>query len=431
MVTSNRSVTSDAWIVLSRWLTPANADSNFWWQATGPALASMLSEAGYDLHAQYHSLLFHYRFVIERLGPRPTPLGEPAKWKSFMTDDFSPLEYSWSWSNQGLPPKIRYSIETIGSTTGSSLDPFNTLSALEAVSRLQPWLPATDWTWFHHFSKELCGGAVTDEVTASKWSSSSPNDQSSTFLAFEFQEKSINAKAYFIPVKVAERRQSPLELVCQAIQHLQPPVSPAFNQLIDFVQDDPENCRLGVVGIAVDCVDPATSRLKFYFRSPRTSFDSVRAVMTLGGRLPAIPDALQDLWRLLLGLDPQFLSSEELKPTPHETSGVLYNFDVRGDNLLPEPKVYIPVKHYGANDLAIAEGLACFLKSQGADPFVDNYMRMLKAACPHRSLKSDRGLQTYISCDVRNGALSLTSYVGAEIYHPARWAKKAEEGGCT
>ena len=41
---------------------------------------------------------------------------------------------------------------------------------------------------------------------------------------------------------------------------------------------------------------------------------------------------------------------------------------------------------------------------------------MLKDLCTYRALDGGCGLQTYISCTVNEGHLSLASYFGSEIY---------------
>ena len=92
---------------------------------TGPPLALLLLHAGYDLHSQYNGLLFHYQLNCLRLGARPGIDGVPRGWKSFMTDEFSPLEFSWSWDSSEERPQVRYSIEAIGADAGKAMDPFN------------------------------------------------------------------------------------------------------------------------------------------------------------------------------------------------------------------------------------------------------------------------------------------------------------------
>lgn len=44
---------------------------------TGPMLATMLLEAGYNLHSQYQGLLFHFQYVIGNRGSPSTTRGLP------------------------------------------------------------------------------------------------------------------------------------------------------------------------------------------------------------------------------------------------------------------------------------------------------------------------------------------------------------------
>ena len=416
---------NETWRVLSNWLNPLDKDALFWWQVTGSALAIMLLEAGYDIHSQYQALLFHYHFIILRLGPRPNSDGSPNNWKSYMTDDFSPLEYSWSWGSNGAAPKVRYSIEAIGPHAGHAIDPFNQEMALQLVSQLQSSFPDIDWRMFDYFLKALipCGRAADGD---------DPHEfqghGSSTFLGFELQRGGkIAFKTYLAPIKATRSERSPMDVATAAIQTL---ISKdlrlqAYGQVLDFMAHDHEGRSLEFLGLAVDCVHPSKSRLKLYMRSPHTSFESVRACMTLGGAVcPSgtlkCLEELWELWKLVIGLADGISPREELPLNEHLTSGVLYNFDIKSGSLFPEPKIYIPVRHYARDDLSIAKGLAMFLAKRGSDQFVDAYLRMLRGICVHRPLESTCGLQTYVACSFNAESISITSYMSPEIYYPGR-----------
>lgn len=120
----------------------------------------MLHEANYDLHSQYEGLIFYYRLIAGRLGSRPTPNGMPKGWKSYMTDDFSPLELSWSWEDV-KQLKVRYSVEAIGRDAGTASDPFNQARTLELVRQLHLALSDTDWQLFDYFSKSFSADGDT------------------------------------------------------------------------------------------------------------------------------------------------------------------------------------------------------------------------------------------------------------------------------
>ena len=416
---------TEAWKVISSSLPSLDKDAAFWWRETGSSLGLLLLEAGYDLHGQYEGLLFYYRFIVCGLGPRPTLQGQPKFWKSFMTDDFSPIEYSWKWGHGTASPEIRYSIEAIGPSAGTAGDAFNQAMTMELVRKIQPAFPEADWQWFHQLSKQFYVSSTTDD--AGKDLEKSQSHQSSFFMAFELRRGGVDIKAYFIPINYLRTERPLFKHFFHVLKSLEQPhlKFPALEILADFMTTHPTGSLLKAFCVAVDCVKPSMSRLKIYARSLQTSFDTVRTIMAIGD--PHVSLQLEDglrelrlLWNLVLGLDDEFPSAQELPLKEHQTSGILFNFDVRAGIARPEAKIYIPVRHYGRNDQAVAQGLESYLISRGHGGFVQNYMRMLQGLCTHRTLDSSPGLQTYISCSIKNGSLSITSYLGPEIYHEAR-----------
>ena len=124
------------WQKINKWLSPRDAHQDFWWDVTGQHLATMLHEAGYPLSRQYECLMFHYYIIVPRMGPQPGPSGQPA-FKSFMTDDFSPIEYSRKWGDtDDDPPGIRLSVEHIGPNAGTALDIYNRESITNVLDHL-------------------------------------------------------------------------------------------------------------------------------------------------------------------------------------------------------------------------------------------------------------------------------------------------------
>jgi DMATS type aromatic prenyltransferase len=233
----------------------------------------MLSWARLDPNVQYAVLLFHYHYVVSHLGPGPYK--SSPKWKSFMTDDFPPIEYSWTWDSLSGPPKFRYSIEPIGSLSGSESDPFNRTTTLELVSKLKPAFAHTNWELFDFLEsrfKQISGETQSSGhvIDLSRYS-----QRSSMFLGFDINGESINLKAYFTLAETGCSKEA-WGICFESIQALGSKglEYPASNILHRFLTKSAVGAGLEYVGLAVDCVDPKDSRLKIYFRSPDITFES-------------------------------------------------------------------------------------------------------------------------------------------------------------
>lgn len=415
--------TASIWSMVSRWLPPRNADCDYWWQVTGPHLATMLFEAGYSIHEQYEGMIFHYHLVVPRLGPCPPPDGIP-KWKSLLTIDGSPLEYSWKWNTADDVPDVRYTVEAIGSLTGTILDPLNQTSTKELLHELGRMMPSLDLTWFDHFAT-----AFYDTDKEKYLTEAGAPITTTMALAFEFLKKGLVVKAYFAPKKLGQTGPAGLDVWTNAIRGVVPN-SASFDKVVHFLKTDSEGSLLQPFMLAVDCVKPNKSRMKFYFQTPHTSFNSVRAIMTLGGQIQGVHDALEELHgliKLIVGLDNDFASSEELPRPASATAdhfadlsllgfGCLYYFDIAPGSSMPDIKFYIPTRTYGANDLKIARGLIDFMESRGRGQYANNYMRVLESLATHRPLDTAAGLQSYVSCTFQKGSLSITTYFAPEAY---------------
>lgn len=132
--------------------------------------------------------------------------------------------------------------------------------------------------------------------------------------------------------------------------------------------------------VAIDFVPAAQNRMKVYVRLTleQMTFADLREFFTLGGRLhsQAIDDALEalwSLWKLLFGSSSAARSKtvqDRRRVVPlHNgsapTAALCMYYDLRQGSALPAPKVYIPVRHYCANDSAISTALERFFSLRG------------------------------------------------------------------
>lgn len=351
----------------------------FWWTRSGYALAVLLENSEYSRHAQYQSLLFFALVICSSLGAAAEPALGVKPWNSFMTDDGNPIELSWDWHTGTKAPTIRFSIEPVGLVAGTATDPQNWHAASNFHQELLRSLPRTNVEWFDHFKQQL-------SCSAAAGSSASEGHSSRIFYAFDLAEDGITSKAYFFPgFKAKAIGQTNLTIISQAIvtaPYCSPEKLKALAVLQDFVMDS-STPALEMDMLAIDLVEPTSSRLKIYFRSRETSFSSVKRTMTMGDRL-VTSDLVHGLQKLRLLWDALLeqrgrSDDEPLPGIEHRTAGILYYVEFSLGRAVPKVKIYIPVRHYASSDKQTIGGLSDYLYRTNAQSgsFMPAYLHAL------------------------------------------------------
>ncbi|KAI1342699.1 aromatic prenyltransferase [Xylariaceae sp. FL0016] len=389
--------------------------ARWWWRSTGYALAVLLERARYSGHAQYQLLKF-VQAITPSLGVAQEP-GKEIVWKSFMTDDYNPVELSWDWCTGDKAPKIRFSIEPIGLEAGTIRDPNNEEGATKLLETMVRILPSTNMEWLGHFQRQLNGqearGCVEGHPTRE-------------FYAFDLGETGVVSKAYFFPgFKARATQRSNFDIILDTI-HTAPGATPEKLQALKMFQDyvcDPRTPPLEMDMLAIDLVDPAESRFKIYFRIRDTSFASVHHTMTLGSRIqkPELGRGLQDMRALYHALLGPGVGGEELgdaAPLPakdHRTAGMLYNVEFKYGSKSPKVKAYLPVRHYAQSEEAVVSAVNAHLysaKPASQAAHMVHYHEAIKTIFSREALSARSGLHTYIGCSVEaGGELRLVSYL--------------------
>lgn len=407
-------------------LTPISKDAFVWWQLTSGFLLELVSHAGFTPQQQRSSMEFYYNYVVPNLGPSPTETGLTSQWRSFMTDDFTPIEFSWYWGNADAIPdrRVRFSIEPIGNDAGSAKDPWNTSATRALAHQLSETFRGLELQWFDQLLDSMMANHSGYSLVRPSDHQASP---ASAFLAFELGDSEPLVKAYLLPPGGNRMSQtSKASLLCDTLGAFAEEKSwKSLIDLIGFLQKEGKTMQLHPLWVAVDCI-VQQPRVKIYVRSPDTSFTSAKKIMSMFDDLDQISsglEELQDLWKRVFCLEDDFDPHRPLHPAEHETAGILYYLEVRPNSQKVTSKVYLPVKHYGRDDWSTALGLTDFFKSRTRvqAKIVDQYLASLRAACTHRRLDSDRGMQTYITATIRNGSLDITSYLNPEVYHKNRY----------
>ena len=327
-------------------------------------------------------------------------------------------------------------MEPINQFTGTGLDPLNQAASQELLHRLSSTMPNVDLTWFNHFLSVFFDH---DKAKYVQEAAAGVHLTTTMSLAFEFVRKGLSIKTYFAPRKVGQKGLMPLAEWEHAIAQLDP-ANEARAILHEFLETSAEGKTLNPFMLAVDNVKPEASRMKFYFQCPKTSFESVRNIMTLGGRITGIDEQLKDLHQLIKAIswlpedfpeDAEVPAAEHYNPSAKENfvelpillSGYLYYFDIAPGAKKPEIKFYTPVRRYGRDDLSLAKGIIGWMESKGRGAYCQRYLSMLESLAEHRRLDEGQGVQTYVSCLFKkSGELDITTYLAPEAFHPIRLA---------
>lgn len=322
-------------------------------------LLEMLQGADYAATVIKSHMVFFREKICTTLGPHPSISCVNQVFRSYMNDDHTPIELSWAWNTGSVYPKVRYSVEPIGDT---NTDVYNSMAPEALIKTLMNDGADIDLTLYEHFNSAL---APTEEYTA--MARYSP-DTSTKFIAIEVADSGIlSTKAYFMSMHHGHSSIVNIIRAVTAYPHANDNLLKALNNVFQSLSAHMADLNLQVPMLAVDCIDPSKARIKIYIRTPYTDFKSVVMMAEIGGAklTTAQHSSLRGLWYAVLSLDGAVGDGAALPPTSHRTGGIIYHFDLQLSRPAPKVKIYIPVKHYGKNDGAVARGLSQWLEEHG------------------------------------------------------------------
>ncbi|KZW03059.1 aromatic prenyltransferase [Exidia glandulosa HHB12029] len=388
-------------------------DERFWVSSFGPMLNSMLREGGYSYTRREEMSDFFAEYVAPFLGPEPECDSSTGKrvpaWKSFVTDDFTPLEPSWTWKAGRTQPLVKFSAEPIpDSPTAAG----GVRAAIEMADALDSSRDA-----HIHFDRDAFL-QVMEHLTSLVDPTTVPGDHdcgstalSQVMLGFDVHPTATHTKAYLVPtLRALETSRSKLDVITEAIRACGAGTS--WEPVLAYLSSQP---NADPFLLAIDCAPLDKARFKVYVRFPTADIDRLIEHVSLGGRIPLSDKfvrAIRALWaRLSAGGNQLYrVSSQTAGGTP------MY-FSVERHATVPTPKFYIPIRLLGWHDRRIAETIGEWMSEYGNAEAGRTYAQALQKLSPTRSLASRRGFHTYIGIvPLANGDIEPSVYLNPSIF---------------
>lgn len=194
------------------------------------------------------------------------------------------------------------------------------------------------------------------------------------FLAFDLSDGKIEPKAYFFPhIRAWNMGITQGALVINTVRGLNGPkinMNAGLDNLETYLTSGGPVTHRNVEMLAIDCVDSLRARAKIYVNSFNNSFNKVKDIYTMGGRLQdqAVLDSLAplaELWRLLYDMPDEGWEDIELPNVMHHRSCFVFGFEFKTGDVWPTTKIYFPMWHYAKNDQQVTEALSAFYAKQG------------------------------------------------------------------
>ncbi|KAI9705784.1 MAG: hypothetical protein M1820_005032 [Bogoriella megaspora] len=398
------------WEILPNVLGFPNEDQKYWWRQTAPSLGRLMSKAKYSQQLQHCYLTWLYMNILPALGSRPSDRAT-SRWTSHLTHNNFPFEPSLNIT--ATKSVVRFQIEPISCLAGDPQDPFNQIMSLELMDRLQKATPELDLSWFDHFAKEfyISGNAAADARIRAPHGQTLPT----SFLAFELVDGKVGVRAHFFPSRKAIQTETcPGRLVSQAIKKLdkkEGSLTPSLSLVDELLNGGSAIKSSDVEMVAVDCANPSQARIEIFVRSFDTSFNGVRKIYTLGGRLSDentqnALSSLKDLWTELFDIT----DNDRKLPVKTPRSCLVYGFELKAGSPVPAVKVYFPIWQY-IGDRKAARALSRFCRQHGLNQTGTSYPNDLHVTFPESYTETSTGTHTYLCFTfTKETGLNITTY---------------------
>ncbi|KAJ7730977.1 tryptophan dimethylallyltransferase-domain-containing protein [Mycena maculata] len=373
---------------------------SFWWNTIALPIIGFMRHANYPEDAvQSYASLFLTE-ILPLLGPCKSPV-----YPSWMTDDHTPVEFSLILGGN-TQSSVRFSFEPSAWALARERSMAAIRPALERLASAMRCGPKFNLDWFDICAEELLLAGIEER----------PGDGihpvSEIFIGFDCTHYSADMKIYFMPrIRSLVSKESPEVMMKQVTDRLG--LGKPWAKISQFLSRFLPGDRPEIEIVAIDCVSASENRLKIYFRTHILSYRHMEYFLTLGGALSDVAAGLHNA-RLLWDAMTQGTGISGA----YFPAGLIY-YELRHGGDFPSSKVYLPVRRYLPNDMAISQGierLAC----QTSDCAFNSYSNLIQTMFPHRALSARTGIHTYIGCTVKRGGGDISLYYSPEAFAPGR-----------
>ncbi|KAI3317770.1 aromatic prenyltransferase [Xylariaceae sp. AK1471] len=410
-----------------------NQDKAFWWNATGPSLATLLQTSKYSEEEQVYYLQWYQEWIMSSFGP--APVDGKLHYRSSFTHDGSPIEFSLNWKEKEEDGEtIRFCTEPTSLASGDVVDRLDQLAAKDLLTALADKVSGIDLAKFDFLLSEFCVPKESADGILQKIPTGIPRFL--VLTAFDLENGGIVAKAYFNPVpKATHTGKSTNSVTLDAVRKLKGPAgtyATSVEVLDSYFRSFKDDETPLVFLLSNDCVpDSRTTRFKVYASTLANTLAQVKYAFHAGGRITGSTtrgglDAIKQFWCHRFGLDssdPEIENKEVLEAGARTT----FVYEMRpvpeGGEANIEVKLHMPGSWLGETDAEISKVLSTWFRKHGHAALAERYEQDLQSTFPKHDLHSPHNLtHTWVSLTwTPKTGLYMTMYYTAKLPQVGEW----------
>jgi len=304
----------------------AEGDAQCWKSMLEPQLKTLLEAAGYASVSPLTGRISDLLDNFHAFGPKPT--SSVPKWPSFLSDDFSPIEYSISISAKNMI--VRFAFEPVSAKSGTESDPVNSRATSKWLSRLVARYPY-DLTWLARIRPEMILESAPGIPEACR-------NLTQQVFAFDMEGDDPRLKVYAMPdakvrLESLDRRLSRRDEVVDATlkaSGFEMTWEPVQKYLINLRETQPALAGYPEA-LGWDACSPDQARMKVYVRFKEAKLAQVLSHLDLGGALDSeytreVKLAATEMWETFGAKQLRF---DDVANPQDRTGGALLAYELR------------------------------------------------------------------------------------------------------